>query len=53
MCKKNKTLSLQLPIIFDDNLKVSLEVFIVADSNLWIFETGKFTIILGYWVILC
>lgn len=38
----------QLPIIFDDNLKVTSVEFFIADFNLFICEADNFTFIVLY-----
>ena len=45
--------SLELPIIFDDNLKTISVLFFIADFNLLSCEFDSFTFKLLYWVILC
>ena len=42
---------LGLPIIFDDNLKIALDLFFIADYNLLSCEFDSFAYKLLFWVI--
>ena len=45
--------SSELPIIFDDSLKTTPILFLIAYINLLSCESDRFTFELLYWVVLC